>query len=81
MISFRFFRNYKHNRLESKGVVSASEHWEAYTGDWVSSNEAGIRMDIDAAIEAIPNSRDREIAKMVSHLQHVCCICARQSLR
>ncbi|MGM9739752.1 MAG: sigma-70 family RNA polymerase sigma factor [Candidatus Cryptobacteroides sp.] len=65
VISFRFFNNYKHNRLDSKGVVTPSAHWEAYAGDWVSSNEAGIRMDIDAAIEAIPNSRDREIAKMI----------------
>ncbi|MGN1234299.1 MAG: hypothetical protein ACI4UJ_12760 [Candidatus Cryptobacteroides sp.] len=65
VISFRFFKYYKFNRLESRGVVRASDRWEEYAGEWVSSNETGAMMDIDAAIETIPNSRDREIARMV----------------
>lgn len=65
VISFRFFKNYKYNRLDSKGLISVSDQWEAYAGEWVSSSEAAVRMDIDAAIEDIANSRDREIARMI----------------
>lgn len=65
VISFRFFKHYKSDCLDSKGVVAVSDKWEAYAGEWVSSNEAGIRMDIDNAIESISNDRDREIARLV----------------
>lgn len=65
VISFRFFKRYKLDRLDSKGIVSVSDKWENYAGEWVSSNEAGIMMDIDNAIDSISNTRDREIARMV----------------
>ena len=65
VISFRFFKNYKRNRLESNGVVTVSDQWETCAAQWVGGNEAGIRMDIDAAIGDIANDRDREIARMI----------------
>lgn len=65
VISFRFFKNYKHNRLDSKGMLSVSDNWESYAGEWIGSSEAGIRMDIEAVIDSIQNDRDRRIAKMI----------------
>lgn len=65
VISFRFFKNYKHNRLDSKGMLYATDKLEAYADEWISGSEVGIRMDIDAVVGSILNDRDREIAKMI----------------
>lgn len=65
VISFRFFKHYKANHLECRGIITISDNWESYAREWVSGNETGIRMDIDYAIDSITNFRDREIAKSV----------------
>lgn len=61
--SFRFFKNYKHSKIDSNGLISTSDKWESFVGDWVQSCDAGLLMDINAAIDAISNDRDREIAR------------------
>lgn len=63
--SFRFFKNYKHSKIESNGLISISDKWETFVGDWVQSNDTGLLMDINYAIESITNDRDREIARLL----------------
>jgi len=46
-------------------MLSVSDNWESYAGEWIGSSEAGIRMDIEAVIDSIQNDRDRRIAKMI----------------
>lgn len=65
VISFRFFKNYKYNRLESKGMLSVTDKLESFADEWINSSESGIRMDLDAVINSIRNERDREIARMI----------------
>ena len=63
--SFRFFKNYKHSKIDSNGLISISDKWETFVGDWVQSNDIGLMMDINEAIGAIANERDREIARLL----------------
>ena len=63
--SFRFFKNYKHSKIDSNGLISISDKWETFVGDWVQSSDAGLMMDINASIESITNDRDREIARLL----------------
>lgn len=63
--SFRFFKNYKHSKVDSNGLIAISDKWETFVGDWVQSCDAGLLMDINSAIESISNDRDRKIAKLL----------------
>lgn len=63
--SFRFFKAYKHSKIDSNGIISISDKWETFVGDWVQSSDAGIMMDLNEAIDSIKNDRDREIARLV----------------
>lgn len=63
--SFRFFKNYKHSKIDSNGLISISDKWETFVGDWVQSSDAGLMMDINEAIGSITNDRDREIARLI----------------
>lgn len=63
--SFRFFKAYKHSKIDSNGILSTTDKWESFVGDWVQSSDAGIMMDINQAISSITNDRDREIAKLI----------------
>ena len=62
-VSFRFFRDYKRSKIDLNGLVTISDQWESFRGDWMESTEAGLLMDIRAAIEDVKNERDREIAQ------------------
>ena len=63
--SFRFFKAYKHSKIDSNGIISISDKWETFVGDWVQSSDAGLMMDLNDAINSIKNERDREIAKLL----------------
>ena len=63
VISYRFFKNFKHAKIDSNGLITISSQWEAFTGEWVHSHDAGIRMDVEKAITSITNDRDRKIAR------------------
>ena len=63
--SFRFFKNYKHSKIDSNGLISISDKWETFVGDWVQSSDAGLMMDISEAIASVANERDREIARLI----------------
>jgi DNA-directed RNA polymerase specialized sigma subunit len=63
--SFRFFKNYKHSKIDSNGLISISDKWETFVGDWVQSSDAGLMMDINEAVESIASDRDREIARLL----------------
>lgn len=65
VISYRFFKNYKHSKIDSNGLITISSQWEAYTGEWVQSHDAGMKMDLSKAISSIASDRDREIAKLI----------------
>ena len=62
-VSFRFFRDYKRSKIDLNGLITISDQWESFRGDWMESTEAGLLMDIRAAIEDVKNERDREIAQ------------------
>ena len=62
-VSFRFFRDYKRSKIDLNGLITISDQWETFRGDWMESVEAGLMVDIQAAIEGIKSERDREIAK------------------
>lgn len=62
-VSFRFFRDYKRSKIDLNGLITISSQWETFRGDWMESVEAGLMMDIQAAIEGIKSERDREIAR------------------
>ena len=64
-VSYRFFRDYKRSKIDLNGLITISDKWETFRGDWVQSIDAGIMLDIDAAIDEIKNERDREIAKQI----------------
>ena len=63
--SFRFFKNYKHSKIDSNGLISISDKWETFVGDWVQSSDAGLMIDINEAVESIASDRDREIARLL----------------
>lgn len=65
VVSYRYFKSYKLNTVESKGLISYTDKWEPFVGDWVDGIEAGVKMDITAAIDEIENNRDREIAYLL----------------
>ena len=62
-VSFRFFRDYKRSKIDLNGLITISDQWEAFRGDWMESVEAGLTMDIKGAIDEIKNDRDRKIAE------------------
>lgn len=62
-VSFRFFRDYKRSKIDLNGLITISDQWETFRGDWMESVEAGLRMDINQAIDGIKSDRDREIAR------------------
>ena len=62
-VSFRFFRDYKRSKIDMNGLITISDQWETIRGDWMESVEAGLRMDINQAIDGIKSDRDREIAR------------------
>lgn len=62
-VSYRFFRDYKRSKIDLNGMITISDKWETFRGDWVQSHDAGIMMDIQNAIEGISSDRDREIAR------------------
>ena len=62
-VSFRFFRDYKRSKIDLNGLVTISDKWETFRGEWMESVEAGIAMDIRAALDGIKNDRDRSIAE------------------
>ena len=62
-VSFRFFRDYKRSKIDMNGLITISDQWETFRGDWMQSVEAGLMMDINKAIDDIKSDRDREIAR------------------
>ena len=62
-VSFRFFRVYKRSKIDMNGLITISDQWETFRGDWMESVEAGLKMDINQAIDGIKSDRDREIAR------------------
>ncbi len=62
-VSFRFFRDYKRSKIDLNGLITISDKWETFRGDWMESIDAGLAMDIRAAIDEIKSDRDRNIAE------------------
>ena len=60
---FRFFRDYKRSKIDLNGLITISDKWETFRGDWMESVEAGIMMDVKTAIGELKNERDRRIAE------------------
>lgn len=61
-VSFRFFRDYKRSKIDLNGLITISDKWETFRGDWMESVEAGLALDIKRAIDEIKSDRDRKIA-------------------
>ena len=64
-VSFRFFRDYKRSKIDLNGLITISDRWESFRGDWVESMDRGIEMDIRNSIGDIKNGRDRRIAEKI----------------
>ena len=64
-VSYRFFRDYKRSKIDLNGLITISDKWETFRGDWIQSIDAGIMLDIETAIDEIKNERDKEIAKQI----------------
>lgn len=64
-VSYRFFRDYKRSKIDLNGVITISDKWESFRGDWVECADKGIDMDIRSSIEGIGNARDRRIAERI----------------
>lgn len=64
-VSFRFFRDYKRSKIDLNGLITISDRWERFRGDWVESMDRGIEMDIRNSIGDIKNGRDRRIAEKI----------------
>lgn len=64
-VSFRFFRDYKRSKIDLNGLITISDKWESFRGDWVESIDRGIELDIRNSIDAIKNERDRRIAEKI----------------
>lgn len=47
------------------GVITISDKWESFRGDWVECADKGIDMDIRSSIEGIGNARDHRIAERI----------------
>ena len=62
-VSYRFFRDYKRSKIDLNGLITISDQWESFRGDWLESVDAGLMMDICGAIDGIKSERDREIAR------------------
>lgn len=65
VVSFRFFRNYKETKIDFNGLITISDQWEAFRGDWCQSIDMESVIDINDSIERISNARDRMIAKRI----------------
>lgn len=65
VISYRFFKQYKVSKIDSNGIISINSQWESFTGEWIQSQNVGIKMDIEKAIGAIESERDKEIARLI----------------
>lgn len=63
VVSFRFFKNYKISRIDCKGLITISDKWESFRGDWIQGVDVEAAVDIRAAIDSIKNDRDRKIAE------------------
>lgn len=62
-VSFRFFRDYKRSKIDLNGLITISDRWETFRGDWMESMDAGITMDVKSAIGEIMSDRDRKVAE------------------
>ena len=63
VVSFRFFKNFKATKIDCNGLVTISDKWESFRGDWTQSRDAEAAMDIRTAIDSIKSDRDRRIAE------------------
>lgn len=64
-VSYRFFRDYKRSKIDLNGIITISDKWESFRGDWVQSVDAGVMLDLESAICSIKSDRDRKIAKQL----------------
>lgn len=64
-VSYRFFRDHKRSKIDLNGVITISDKWETFRGDWIQSIDAGIMLDIETAISSIKSDRDRKIARQL----------------
>ena len=65
VISYRFFKQYKISKIDSNGLITINSQWESYIGEWVQSQNTGIKIDVEKALGTITNERDKEIARLI----------------
>ena len=61
LISYRFFKQFKFSKIDSRGLVTINDKWE--TKDWVTGKDPGATVDLERAFQSIANERDQQIAK------------------
>lgn len=65
VVSYRFFKNFKVRKIEMNGLVTISDKWESFRGEWMQEKDEEIRMDLQGAIERLGSERDRLAARRI----------------
>ena len=63
VVSFRFFLNFKKNKIDSNGLISIYEQWDDKIMNYKQECHNQIRMDVAKAIESLKNATERDVAK------------------
>ena len=62
VVSFRFFLNFKKNKIDSNGLISIYEQWDDKIMNYKQDCHNQIRMDVAKAIESLKNTTERDVA-------------------
>lgn len=63
VVSFRFFKNYKHSMIDYNGLITISDKWDKLRIDWYQENKRDLIIDINNAISQITGERNKKIAR------------------
>ena len=63
LISFRFFKQYKFSKIDSRGLISINDRWESDAKELMTGKDPGTSLDLENAFRSIANVRDQQIAR------------------
>lgn len=63
LISFRFFKQFKFSKIDSRGVVALNDKEDFNAKDLITGKDPGTSVDLEMAFRSISNERDQSIAR------------------